>query len=254
MKTIYFNITILFSGLFLLQPIGIEKLYSQDPELTEHTWHLTKVTVDGTDYIPADFGFFPNVQFSEFEGIYEIAFGDPFNISCSSEIDDFQIDPNRFTIIVPGSLCLPDQTCLDAPNPEDPCTIIYGNHADIYYTTNAPLIYFIEQISNKTYTLEIINAEGNQAFYSSEFLPIEDFLFQNLSIYPNPTINNLYINKTFRQSVEATIYNLSGKQLKTQTLETSSSTIDVKALKKGLYFLVFKSESGHRVSKKFIKN
>lgn len=252
MKTIYFNTTFLFSCLFLLQPIGGDRLYAQDPELFEHTWHLTKVTVDGTDYIPAEFGFFPNVQFYEFEGIYEIAFADPYNTLCSTRIDNFQTNPNRFSIIQGDWVCLPGQNC--NPDPEAPCTIIYGNHADIYYTTNGPLIYFIEQESDETYTLEVTNAEGNQAFYSSEFLSVEDFLFHNLSIYPNPTINNLYINKTFNQSVEATIYNLTGKQLQTQTLETSSSTIDVKALKKGLYFVVFESESGQRVSKKFIKN
>lgn len=254
MKTIYYNIAILFSYLSLLQPFGMTGVYAQQPELIENTWYLTKVTVDGTDYIPAEFGFFPNIQFSEFGGVYEIAFADPLNIMCFSEIDDFQTDPNRFTITVSGASCFPDQTCLNAPNPEDPCTIIYGNHAAIYYSTNGPLIYFIEQENNETYTLEVTNAEGNQAFYSSEFLSIEDFSFHNLSIYPNPVINYLHINKTFNQSVEATLYNLNGKQLQTQTLEAGSSTIDVKALKQGLYFVVFESESGQRITKKFVKN
>ncbi len=253
MKSSYYKISIVFSCLFLFPPIG-EGLYAQDSELFEYTWYLTKVTVDDIDYIPSDFGFYPDIQFSEFNGVYGLSLADPMHISCSYDIFDFQTNPNSFEINENSGVCFPYQTCIFADVPGDPCTIIYGNHALIYYETNSPLIYSIEQNSNETYTLEIINNQGNQAFYFSEFLSIEDFKFNELSIYPNPTDNILYLSNTFNQEIKATIYNLQGKLLQSQTMDTSQTQIDVKPFKPGLYFVVFESKTGERISKKFIKN
>lgn len=48
----------LFSIVVMLTTIGGVGggLYAQDPQLFEHTWYLTKVTIDDIDYIPSDFG------------------------------------------------------------------------------------------------------------------------------------------------------------------------------------------------------
>lgn len=228
-------------------------LYAQDSELFEHTWYLTKVTIDDIDYIPSDYGYYPSILFTEFEGIYELSFADPLNISCSYEIFDFQSNPNRFHINANAWICLPDQTCLGAPNPEDPCTIIYGNHALIYNEKSSPLTYEIEDNNDDTYTLEIINNQGNKAYYLSEFLTIEDFKLIEISVYPNPTNSFLNFSGDIDKEIQATIYNLEGKLLQSQIISTSNSQIDVKHFYRGLYFLVFENETGERVSKKFIK-
>lgn len=241
-----------------LQSTFIQKLSfnlnAQDPQLFEHTWYLTKVTIDDIDYIPSDYGFFPTVQFSELSGIYELSLADPLNVMCSTEIDNFQMNPNRFTIIQENWVCLPDQTCVNAPNPDDPCTIIYGNHAQIYYATNSPLIYAIEENIDETFTLEINNDEGNKALYHSEFLSTASINFTELTIYPNPSNDFLKLNKAFNGRIKVSFFDFEGKLCLNVVLEATQSQIDVKMLSSGIYFAVFKNETGERVSKKFLKN
>lgn len=228
-------------------------LYAQDPQLYDHTWYLTKITIDDIDYIPSDYGYYPNILFTEFEGIYELSFADPLNISCSYEIFDFQSNPNRFDINANAMSCLPDQTCLNAGDPEDPCSIIFGNHALIYNEKSSPLTYEIEDNGDDIYTLEIINNQGNKAYYLSEFLTIEDFNLNEITFFPNPTDSILYFSSNFNQEIQTNIYNLEGKILQNQTIDVLSTQMDVKHFSPGLYLLVIESETGERVTKKFIK-
>jgi hypothetical protein len=245
----------LFTIAVLLPSIGGAGggLYAQDPELFEHTWYLTKVTIDDIDYIPSDYGFYPNILFTEFEGIYELSFADPLNISCSYEIFNFQTNPYRFDINENAWVCLPDNTCGDPGNPEDPCNIIYGNHAQIYFGKSSPLIYAIEYNGNETYTLEIINNQGDQAYYLSEFLTIGDFKLIEISLYPNPTDGVLYLRSDIDQEIQAAFYNLEGKLLQSFIFDASNSQMDIKHFNPGLYFVVFENKTGEKVSKKFIK-
>lgn len=101
--------------------------------------------------------------------------------------------------------------------------------------------------------LTITNGEGDWAIYNSVFLSTPRFNTTAFSIYPNPIKETLHINNTTSQSVTATIYDLNGKQLQSHSLENNLSTLNVKALNQGLYFVVFESEDGDRVSKKFVK-
>jgi hypothetical protein len=75
----------------------------------------------------------------------------------------------------------------------------------------------------------------------------------SFALYPNPVKETLRINNDSNQKVSATIYDINGKKLNGQSLETNATTIDVKAFSPGLYFVVFESEDGERVSKKFMK-
>ncbi len=60
---------------------------------------------------------------------------------------------------------------------------------------------------------------------------------EELSIYPNPIINHLYINTGNSKNVNAIIYDLTGKEVYQVSLEKNSNTIDLSQLQRGIYFL-----------------
>ncbi len=101
--------------------------------------------------------------------------------------------------------------------------------------------------------LIITNADGDWLLYRTAFLSTPSFHQNSFIIYPNPVKENLTINNTSNQSVTATLYDVSGKLLQSHSLEANASAINVKTLKAGLYFVVFESEAGERLSKKFVK-
>ncbi len=118
---------------------------------------------------------------------------------------------------------------------------------------NNPFTYEFVDNGNPVLDLMIINSNGDWALFTTDYLNLSDFSKDNFRLYPNPVKENLTINNTSNQSVIATIYDVSGKLLQSHTLEANASNINVKTLKAGLYFVVFESEAGERVSKKFIK-
>lgn len=91
--------------------------------------------------------------------------------------------------------------------------------------------------------------EDNEIFYSNvpncETVGIKkEKVASNLKIYPNPTSEKLFIefsNKAKR--VNYSIFDIAGKKVISSILSKSNS-IDVSSLKKGLYLLKLKTESG----------
>jgi hypothetical protein len=240
----------LFAIVVLLPSFGwyCGELYAQDSELFG-TWYLTKVTVDNIDYIPSEYGYYPDLVLTDDNGDYGISLADPDNISCQTSIENFQGNPDSFIVNQDLWVCFPEQNCSEDPL----CIVIYGRHSEIYYGITTPFNYNIEQNSDGSFSLEIVNTEGGQAYYSSEFLSNQDFILNGFKLYPNPVKETLQIRNASIQIVYASIYDINGKLLQKHTLETNTSTIDVKALNQGLYFVVFESETGERVSRKFIK-
>lgn len=78
-----------------------------------------------------------------------------------------------------------------------------------------------------------------------------DFLF---SIFPNPSADQLHLSLKFSQTKEivATIINLIGEQLLTESLAMTDPVIDISMLSDGIYFLSLQTEKGI-VIRKFIK-
>ncbi len=73
-----------------------------------------------------------------------------------------------------------------------------------------------------------------------------------LNIYPNPAQNELKISNVFKGSAFYEIKDLSGKTIVSDRLNTTSRTIDIKALSEGLYILELKSND-KLLTKKFVK-
>ena len=82
-------------------------------------------------------------------------------------------------------------------------------------------------------------------------LGIDDQYFTNLSIYPNPAENSLFISgNTALISISISIYNVLGKEVLSMM---NTDHINVAKLPSGLYVLKISSGT-HQINRKFIKN
>ncbi|MBF4519047.1 T9SS type A sorting domain-containing protein [Flavobacterium sp. ANB] len=80
-------------------------------------------------------------------------------------------------------------------------------------------------------------------------LGVPETVFEKMSLYPNPTQGELHIDHIVLE--KATLYDASGKLLKTTkfTSATQSSTLNMEAFSKGMYYLFLESEGTHTVKK-----
>ena len=68
----------------------------------------------------------------------------------------------------------------------------------------------------------------------------------NISMYPNPVVNNLHIGLQSHQILqEVTLVNLQGKKMLTST----SNTVDVSHLSSGYYFAMIHTNQGKSIKK-----
>ncbi len=80
-------------------------------------------------------------------------------------------------------------------------------------------------------------------------LSVDEFNLNTVAIYPNPT-NGLISFKNLKEEQVATIYNMLGQKVKTQSVNSTTNSIDVSSLATGTYFIKF---NGVGAVLKFIK-
>lgn len=118
----------------------------------------------------------------------------------------------------------------------------YGGTLDNWYDIPDPNFYYgmtkVEGI-----ILNIIPKDGPLAVHESEPQ-------QPLEVYPNPVSDVLYVKNLPSASVKYTIFNLVGQEV---AAGTSSGTISVARLEKGLYFLQVKGENFCETAKFVVK-
>lgn len=95
----------------------------------------------------------------------------------------------------------------------------------------------LEELTSYNYTLRIVWEDGQYResllkWFRTEFDGISEISNSEISIYPNPTSDFIFIENTEPQLV--TIYSLDGKLLKTVE---STNVIDVRDLNKGIYLI-----------------
>ena len=225
------------------------KSFSQNSDLLR-LWYLTKVTIDDTDYIPSDYGYYPDLDIKEINNYYFITLADPMNIFCETFIENFQTNPDSFTVDQNSWAFINFQTCMD--NPDGPCSTIYGKHSEIYYDIFLPFNYIINQNGDE-FTLEITNSEGNHAYYSSIPLSQPEFSKSLLTLYPNPVTDILHISSTDIIS-KVSVYDIQGKVIKTiSEINSNTSKTDLSRLQNGVYFISVVSENGEKLTKKVVK-
>lgn len=74
-----------------------------------------------------------------------------------------------------------------------------------------------------------------------------------IQVYPNPTSAVLNINMTDFSSAKTTLYDLSGKVLKTQFMDNAETKINISDFSKGIFLLKIETENGS-ITKQIIKD
>lgn len=81
----------------------------------------------------------------------------------------------------------------------------------------------------------------------------EPDLFSMLKIYPNPATEEIYIEiPQVTENTTAIIYNAEGKMIRTESIVKSIQLLEIRTLKKGIYFITITSGEGY-ITKKIIK-
>jgi len=80
----------------------------------------------------------------------------------------------------------------------------------------------------------------------------DDFFDKQLTMYPNPTKNNLYINTDLSEEINIKIYTILGEILLEEKI-INTTIINTESFKNGLY-LVEISSGNKKITKKLIKN
>lgn len=64
-----------------------------------------------------------------------------------------------------------------------------------------------------------------------------------ISIYPNPVNNMLYFENVTEQNSQLQIYRMDGKLMQQSQIEKGTSSVDVRSLNRGLYFIIINNQA-----------
>ncbi len=217
--------------------------------LLNSEWNLIDSNVDGNSIAAEYFGGFYSPHLDDF-------FQHDYGSSCFETLkvsftDMTQTSFNLDTIIEYISCNYTD------PDEIAAVELYLSFYFELPFDTNStpknPFTYEWADAGYPVDDLIITNPEGDWLVYRRAFLSSPTFHQNNFTMYPNPVKENLTIHNTSNQSVKATIYDVSGKALQKNFVEANNSSLNVKYLTSGLYFIVFENEEGESVSKKFVK-
>ncbi len=118
------------------------------------------------------------------------------------------------------------------------------------FPPNLDYFFFIDNDGTEHLKLQ----KSDFSTMSLDFLPrtlsTNDFSKNGFKIFPNPVSNELFISAENLQITEISIYSISGQLIFKSNKDESS--VDVSALKNGIYFIEITSDQGKMI-KKFIK-
>jgi hypothetical protein len=116
-----------------------------------------------------------------------------------------------------------------------------GSGTNGYTTTDAA-----PEAGNNLYRLKMEDMDGHFT-YSNVISIFFDDVKSNAVLYPNPAYDELHIHSAAAQTIS--VYNGLGQVILKQTITQGSTILDIRTLKKGLYYL---SLDGQQM--KFVKN
>ena len=228
--------TFILSIIFLIFNFG----FTQVQPLEDHIWILDKiVTADSTLVVPNNIitnATFDN-NFHSFGNC--IDFIGIINYSDSNQI--FQLNEGSIPI---SPNCDPELFLIDEFYVEE---FIFDQP---FISFLNPFFYTFKLQNNKIY-LDITNSEGSVATFFVDFLSQDNFLEQNLVLYPNPVQDKLFIDSPNMSLEQVNIYDLSGKMVFEQK-GVSNDNLDVSHLQSGVYILKIKTSVGV-VQRKLVK-
>ena len=129
-------------------------------------------------------------------------------------------------------------------------TMLLGTITELYYND--------ENLISGTYTYNVrpVYEDHNGATSTQEVTfceGVEDILVPNVTIYPNPANDKVYI-ETEAEIEEIVVYDVYGRIQNLRNSETQqlSNSVDVADLNSGIYFVKVKTENGN-VVKRIVK-
>jgi hypothetical protein len=76
-----------------------------------------------------------------------------------------------------------------------------------------------------------------------------------MSIYPNPTQNEAIVYMNYSSEFSVALYDLSGKEISSSLFQGEQTTINLNALKSGIYLVTVKdAKNGNQMTSRVIKN
>lgn len=150
------------------------------------------------------------------------------------------------------------------------CSYYVDNSADTTspfdgYTTG--LQGLVNVIPGQTYHFKITVADNADGIYDSGVLlktysfrtalvtntkPVSGFI-DNVTIYPNPSNDKIYYSNPTFKVVTAELFTIDGKKMENIKLDPSNSSIDIKGLAEGIYFIHLSNDQNKIVKKVIIK-
>jgi|GEM_PF-1189401 len=243
MKKLLITTTLLLSGLCL----------KAQQELFDNDWYLTKVVIDGEEFPtpPSDFHSITGEEihisyFTEFNETYFYTNG------CNEISGDIQnLDENSFDVLGVGT------TLMDCMFP------LYNAHDGRIYSffggglgENFPwegFQYEINSNSDGSKTMQIMNPDGNIAFYNNQILSTSEISGLNennfqLAFY----MDELFIKNPQSIAKSISIYNLTGKLVLTSKVSPLQK-INTPGLPNGIYIVKILDRNGTVYTKKIRK-
>ncbi|WP_452221925.1 T9SS type A sorting domain-containing protein [Lacinutrix salivirga] len=222
------------------------KVNAQDPELTQNSWYLQNLIIDGDDNFPPSNSEVQQVTL-EFDTVDYDFSTKVFNTMFSPIDITYNTTNTAFTV---NSLT---QT-LSVANLQENQDFEIVYFQEFWYPNDGALLsYTIVQNTNGSRTLTITATNGDQAIYGSSVLNTKQESLKTIEIYPNPVVNQLTL-KTINNKLSVSVFNSNGQLKMTKNIESANSTsINIEALKAGIYFFVFKSKNGKTETRKVVK-
>jgi len=121
----------------------------------------------------------------------------------------------------------------------------FGEHASVLSGEGQGpylLDYNFSYLGMDSISLEVIEGPYTSPVYTEVYMvdvciSTDEKLEEEFSIYPNPVIDNLFVNIGSSNNAKAIIYDLTGKEVYQVSLEENSNTLDLSQLQRGIYFL-----------------
>ncbi len=192
----------------------------------------------------------------------------PLDIAGNARIINDRIDMGAYELdnIPPGITC-PGNQAIDANQPNDTYLVTGGEFDPVITGENGE--YTLTNDFNGKETLDsaeiplgshtikwiVEDMSGNKDSCTfdvnvSGFVNIENSQVLNVSIYPNPTDGNIYIQGISNGTIE--IFDITGTLTYTTLITGEGIEIDLSSLHNGLYFIKITTES-NTITKKVIK-
>lgn len=100
------------------------------------------------------------------------------------------------------------------------------------------------------YKLKQVDKDGTFKVSDTKTVEFKNNTSQNLSVFPNPFDTEISIRHSFKEDVQASLYNAAGILIKNFTLDSNrSNRIDTNDLESGMYYLTFQSDQTQKAIK-----